>query len=196
MHREDLQLPHSFIPFCAFGNSMSAVSERDGNQTLPVCSAFKHVIMKGDLCYQFDITNTTDDKFMVKEGSEGLTLLLDYNTDLHVGKEIQGLSSSTNDNYDDVEDDHTASKRAANIYINTLARFETLVLEPFTQFSIASIKKMTGKPNFFGLPDETKKCQEEQFESCQKRKFLEHLKKNCSCLPWGITPAVALKVIP
>ena len=76
------------------------------------------------------------------------------------------------------------NQESFKVYIHTLA--------PLTAFgpgayAMHTLKKMTGKPSFYQLPDSQKECQVHSRENCQTEMFLKHVKTNCSCVPWALT---------
>ena len=70
---------------------MSSVGVKIYEFSVPVCNSFEAIILNDQLCYQIDVNKyrTGDDDDEMKEG---LTLLLDYNTDRHV---LENVESST-----------------------------------------------------------------------------------------------------
>ena len=70
------------------------------------------------------------------------------------------------------------------VYIHTLA--ENTAFGPGA-FAMHNLKRMTGKPSFYQLPDSQKECQVHSREKCQTDIFLSQLRTNCICVPWSIT---------
>ena len=76
------------------------------------------------------------------------------------------------------------NQESFKVYIHTLA--------PLTAFgpgayAMHTLKKMTGKPSFYQLPDSQKECQVHSREKCQMEMFLKHVRSNCGCVPWALT---------
>ena len=62
---------------------MRVLGRRHDNFSLPVCSVFQPRVLAGQLCYFVDLNNITG---VVRQGpTHGLTLFVDYNTELMVG---------------------------------------------------------------------------------------------------------------
>ena len=107
--------PSSFIPFCEFGENMSAMGIRIDDFDVPVCNSFKAKVLNDQLCYQVDpnvFKNSSDDL------TEGLTLLIDLNEDRMVLREEKTHNESKN---------HGLNKRITHlhkqgitIYLDTL----------------------------------------------------------------------------
>ena len=45
---------------------------------------------------------------------------------------------------------------------------------------------MTGTKSFEQLPDHQKKCLVHIREECQTQKYLDHVQKECKCIPWSL----------
>ena len=42
----------------------------------------------------------------------------------------------------------------------------------------------------YAMADDKKNCQREEFEECKERRFLETVKRECGCIPWGLRVAI------
>ena len=70
------------------------------------------------------------------------------------------------------------------VYIHTLA--ENTAFGPGA-YAMHTLKKMTGKSNFYQMPDSQKECQVHSREICQTEMFLKHVRSICSCVQWALT---------
>ena len=115
---------------------------------------------------------TKFERKMTKTGKQrGLFLLLDPNP--YPMKSYDGsVKAARND------------QESFKVYIHTLA--ENIAFGPGA-YAMQALKKMTGTPSFYLLPDSQKECQVHSREKCQTEKFLKHVKTNCSCVPWALT---------
>ena len=69
------------------------------------------------------------------------------------------------------------------IYIHTLALHTAF--GPGT-YGMHALKSMTGTESFEELPESQKKCRVHNREKCHTEKFLDLVKRNCSCIPWPL----------
>ena len=69
--------PTALIPFCDFGNNMSAMGVKIDQFSVPVCYAFKPKIFNDKLCYELDLNKYTTPLALQK----GIILLISYNED-------------------------------------------------------------------------------------------------------------------
>ena len=78
--------------------------------------------------------------------------------------------------------DQMTNKNLARIHIGTLApHFE----EGPGDYVLTSLKQMTGTENFLAWPQEKRECLLENFESCQKKIFLEKISES-GCSPFSL----------
>ena len=161
--------PSALVPFCSYQGDHNLLGlEMMELQNMTFCDKFEPTILEGQLCYTLDVA-----KYKVtttKRGkTNGLLLLLDpkpypmKSTDVKVERNDQ---------------------EPFKLYIHTLA--ENIVFGPGA-YAMHTLKKMTGKPNFYQMPDSQKECQVHSREKCQTEMFLKHVKTNCSCVPWALT---------
>ena len=101
---------------------------------------------------------------------KGLFLLLDPNP-YQFEKNGLGVEIEEND------------KQSFKVFIHTLAQHTAY--GPGS-YGMHALKKMTGTESFLQLPDAQKKCRVHNREKCQTDKFLEQVKRNCSCVPWSL----------
>ena len=49
------------------------------------------------------------------------------------------------------------------------------------------VKEIKVTEDYLGLEEETRKCQnQESFEECTTRGYLEMIQKDCNCVPYGL----------
>ena len=114
-------LPSALIPFCDFGGDMSWIGKKIEEFDLPVCNSFRRSLLKGQLCYELDVNQTTEQQFSGDQLRMGLTLLMDNNEDRMISDKNntgQSLNSEKNliRNIIDFEELHKAY-----IHIDTIS---------------------------------------------------------------------------
>ena len=163
--------PSALIPFCSYQGEHNLQGQKAlGSQKSTFCDIFDPTILEGQLCYLLNVTKfkTTATKTGKKSG---LFLLLDPNP--YVMKSTDGrIKTARND------------QESFKVYIHTLA--ENTAFGPGA-YAMHTLKRMTGKTNFYQMPDSQKECQVHSREKCQAEMFLKHVKNNCSCVPWALT---------
>ena len=141
---------------------------------MTICDEFEPTILESQLCYSLDVTKF--ERKTTKLGkTSGLFLLLDPNP-YPMGSTDGRVKAARNE------------EESFKVYIHTLA--------PHTAFgpgayAMHTLKRMTGKPSFYQLPDSQKECQVHSRENCQTEMFLSHVRKNCSCVPWALTSGIS-----
>ena len=78
------------------------------------------------------------------------------------------------------------------IYIHTLALHTAF--GPGT-YGMHALKSMTGTESFEELPESQKKCRVHNREKCHTEKFLDLVKRNCSCIPWPLANKDSKKTV-
>ena len=73
--------PSAFIPFCSFGEDMSAMGTQIRSFHDPVCSSFKAKIRNDQLCYEVNLQDYKDEGNLHDQLEQGLVLLIDLNTE-------------------------------------------------------------------------------------------------------------------
>ena len=53
-------------------------------------------------------------------------------------------------------------------------------------YALTALKKMSGTASFLEQTDEERKCLLASREDCQAEAFLETVRQECGCLPWGL----------
>ena len=176
--------PSALVPFCSFGSEM--IGAQMSNMTFPMCDVFEPTVYDGQLCYQADVKKHPGQK--VFEGKEsGLMLLIDVNAERSVNFATSGEDESVNMTKRRVYlgTEKVLNSTFASLHIGTLAH--QVVYGP-GDYSLTSIKQMTGTDNFLAWPQERRKCTLETYEKCQMRDFLEKSVK-CSCSPFQLKAA-------
>ena len=177
----------AFIPFCAFKTSM-VISEPPTwipNISYPLCSAFQPTILEGQLCYKLQMNTTSG------EGkSNQLMLLLDYNEDRSTFASLDQTEEVDSVKIKTLNMDNTDSRRTkeAKVHIDTLSSFKGF---GGGTYKMTAVKKMTVADDFLNLPLESRKCEIEPYEECQRRKLLN----KCSCAPSHV-PGFQVRVLP
>ena len=186
-------MPSAFSPYCWFGTEMENLGTLMENFTYPVCNAFTPVLMEGKLCYELD---TDKIKESAKPGSaNGLVLLLDVSLDrsVIVKQSIKPILPMV-----EIKSKHitklvikkkrSASNIGPSIYIHTVQpfKFDRMTTQEDQQYTMTSLKHMTGTENFLALPDKNKKCRITLLQECKQQQFVETLQRKCGCVPYGL----------
>ena len=106
--------PSSFIPFCDFGNNMSAMGISVPELEYPVCNKFQPILLKGQMCYQVDVSDIAG----THDAGLGLTFIMDYNTERMFDPKSSAVNERVAGLYDMQNKDE--NEQEAMIYIHTL----------------------------------------------------------------------------
>ena len=157
--------PSALIPFCSYQGGHNL----QGPQNSTYCDKFEPTFLEGQLCYSLNVTKF--ERKTTKTGKQsGLFLLLDPNP--YPMKYNDGsVKAARND------------QESFKVYIHTLA--ENIAFGPGA-YAMQALKKMTGTPSFYQLPDSQKECQVHSREKCQTEFFLNQVESICSCVPWAL----------
>ena len=159
--------PSALVPFCSYQGNSNLLGQKLKNATF--CDKFKPTILEGQLCYSLDVAKF--ERKPTKAGKRnGLFLLLDSNP------------YQVNSNEKKVETERNYHE-TFKIYIHTLALHTAF--GPGT-YGMHALKSMTGTESFEELPESQKKCRVHNREKCHTEKFLDLVKRNCSCIPWPL----------
>ena len=126
------------------------------------CDKFQPTVLEGQMCYSMDLSKMGN-SLAGKEN--GLTLVLDPKTFK--------------------KNESTKEVLLSRIYLHTLSSF-TDFKSGTNSYALSSLKKITGASGFLNLPTATKECQDETFESCNTRRYLEKVRLECRCLLWSL----------
>ena len=75
----------SLIPFCSFGGEMDLFGEKISKFQVPVCNLFREKIVRGQVCYEADLSQYKDNFTNWEEALQiGLTLIVDTNDEYDV----------------------------------------------------------------------------------------------------------------
>ena len=85
--------PTAFIPFCSFGGDMKVVGTTNEHFDVPVCNSFKPQIRNDQLCYQIDLEDYKDTDNIEKQLKEGLVLIVDYNEERKMPKNVSSKTT-------------------------------------------------------------------------------------------------------
>ena len=127
----------------------------------------------------------------------GLTLLLEYNTERSVNTagtySKQGLEDQIRKNLLDMRVLTDNKKSSATVFIHTIAQYKG---SGPGSYVMTAMKKMVGTDAYLDLPDETKQCQQEVFETCVQKHLVTQAKERCGCLPWTMESHRKYEVSP
>ena len=148
-----------------------------------------------------DLNEFTNKDNIKQELTNGFVLTMDYNEDRQVTfdqemqdeEEISMLSKAT----------HSEAHQHASIYLDTIGLYSDyslsfsvtyrhVCLEPVEltgegEYNLNVLKEITVTPYFLGLAQTTRLCQnEEMFDNCTTRHYIDTLMDNCGCLPFNI----------
>ena len=118
IHREDGQVnPSSFIPFCSFGGNMTVMGTESPYFEVPVCHAFKEVVLEKQICYEVDLNQYTrgDGKYL----DSSLTFLVDTNIERQFS-EGGTVQSELGENILDFTSHRSTETQKTMVYIGTL----------------------------------------------------------------------------
>ena len=114
--------PSAFIPFCAFGQNMSALGVLSELYELPICDSFKAKVKIDQLCYEVDLEGKGYSKMDLKSG---LVFFLDYNEDRQLNL-WDTLNGDQHGNFlNKVDESHDDEK--SYIYLDTIG--ETMYIK-------------------------------------------------------------------
>ena len=80
---------------------------------------------------------------------------------------------------------------SARIYLNTLSSYSDFRAG---SYALTALKKMTGTESFLKQTDSKKKCRIQALEDCRSKNLINRVLKECSCVPWALSGALASKV--
>ena len=171
--------PSALVPFCSYqGDHKLLGHERLGFQNSTFCDKFEPTILEGQRCYSLDVAKLKPES--TETGKKGaLYLLLDPNP-YPTESTYPSVKAARND------------QGSFKVYIHTLAGHTAFGPGAY---ALHTLKRMTGKTNFYQLPDSQKECQVHHREMCQTEIFLKRVREDCSCVPWALTETINMKVI-
>ena len=166
--------PSALVPFCSYQGDHNLQGKGKLNiQNLAFCDKFKPTILEGQLCYSLDVTKF--ERKATKTGKQnGLFLLLDPNPYPIKSFDVKATRNE---------------EESFKVYIHTLPPHT--IFRPGA-YAMRSLKRMTGKPNFYQMPDSQKECHRcnknrgSCLEKCKAEKFLSQVMNNCRCVPWAL----------
>ena len=180
--------PSALIPFCGYQTNMTILGNKIQDLPFPICTKFQPILLEGQLCYSLDLTAILEGNTNTKSGkTHGILLILD----------LGQTNENINDNFEESSYDSldmevfNNGETSFKIYIHTLAGFKSYKAGTYV---MSSLKKMTGTKSFLALPEETKACQLETFETCQSQRYMEDILEKCGCVPWSLSSAMTQQV--
>ena len=178
--------PSSFIPFCQFGVDMNLSGGKRDNFSLPVCKIFKEKIFRDQLCYQVDLDEIYQQIDLSKRSSalsQGLTFLMDYNTERNTMAENVKKRKITKADLNHIFENLNKADEAT-IHIELLA---PKTLYGAGNYGLTNVKQIDVTKNFLNLPTDIQLCQNDQsFEDCLTRYFKETIIRMCDCTPYQL----------
>ena len=145
-----------------------------------ICNKFKPSFMDGQLCYNLNLSSIVSTQEMKTEPGKqnGIFFAVDLK-EVHTDENNEPGKENLNNLYM-----KSSIGEQLNIHINTLSRISDT--RPGL-YVMTVMKKMTGTDSFLALPDETKGCQLEPQDECNKKVYAEEAKKQCGCVPWSLS---------
>ena len=178
--------PSSFIPFCQFGSDMNLSGGKQDNFSLPVCKIFTEKIFGDQLCYQVDLEEIYQQIDLSKRSSalrQGLTFLMDYNTERNSMAEIVKRRKITKTDLNHIFE-NLNKEDEATIHIELLA---PKTLYGAGNYGLTNVKQIDVTKNFLNLPQDTQQCQNLQsFEDCLTTYFKKTINRVCGCTPYQL----------
>ena len=160
-------------------------------------------------CYKLDINKFAKTVKRQDLIDHGLRFVMDYNKDRWGFKslnddtsdegEVQIMSNDVleNKNLDYVEKGENARIYFQNIGIILQLKKATktlfVLLEPLTfdgegNYALSNVKEFAVTSGFINLGEEVTECQDqESFEECTTRKYLQLAREECSCTPFSLS---------
>ena len=162
--------PSALVPFCFYQGDDNMLGERRPElDNMTMCNKFQPTILDGQRCHSLDITKLEKKPAMTGK-TNGLLLLLDPNPyPVNSGERSDATQGNEPESF--------------KVYIHTLAQ-DTLYGSG--TYAMSALKSMTSTEGFKQMPDQQKKCFVHNREKCQTDSFIDHVKSNCSCVPWPL----------
>ena len=76
--------PSAFIPFCGFGENLTATGSKIDIIDLPICTSFQAKVLNDQLCYEIDLNKFSDKNNIDKQIRSGFFFMMDYNEDRQI----------------------------------------------------------------------------------------------------------------
>ena len=165
-------LPTAFIPICAYrGNLLGSIMSR---VNFTICDIFEPKLVGNQMCYSLNPQKTKGWKIEPTQRN-GLLLVIDSGA-LEIDQNSEHTKKLNNK-------PEASLELTGKILIDTLSNFYH---DKAGTYILRSLKKMTGTPQFLGLPREEKGCQIESYDHCVQSRFIEKVHNECGCTPWVI----------
>ena len=187
-------LPTALIPFCEFGGSISAIGAKIDQLDVPVCNSFRPKILRDQLCYTVD-PNKYKDNIKIQRDTLKLSLYLNYNEDRQVSSLQENLNSSASDFSIIIETIGNIWKSLSFLHFSNF--LEPLKLSIGKEYNLNNVKEIKVTEDFLSLDKDATKCQnEEQYNECTTRLYMDALMSQCHCLPFSIRQKGKVKILP
>ena len=181
-------MPTAFIPFCSLGDNMEIVGKTVDNFSLPVCTKFKPKLLKGQLCYNFDL----EDIKGIRQGrSGGLKFLMDYNEDRMVRKIERTDSQIFVEGLSQLGGKSLGKNHGAKIYFDLLEPFERVGSGDYV---ITTVKEIVGTNQYLKWADGSSCQNRETISECESHSFIKNAKE-CGCRPFALDTVMEDKVM-
>ena len=196
--KDTLVFPSAFIPFCDFGENMSAMGVKLIQFSVKVCNSFQEIMHNDQLCYEVDLNKFSNKYNIERQLKSGFTFIMDYNEDRQITYE-EGFKTSE---YDSLvhEIGKSDEDQHAFIYLDTIGKKTLTILkvehqiflEPVKligegEYNMNTMKEIKVTDSYLGLDQDLKKCQnEEPYFNCTTRHYHDAVLKQCGCLPLHI----------
>ena len=82
--KDSTMFPSAFIPFCDFGENMSAMGVKIDQFNVKVCNSFQETMLNDQLCYKVDLSKFSNKHNIERQLESGFAFIMDYNEDRQV----------------------------------------------------------------------------------------------------------------
>ena len=136
--KDTLVFPSAFIPFCDFGENMSAIGVKLIQFSVKVCNSFQEIMHNDQLCYEVDLNKFSNKYNIERQLKSGFTFIMDYNEDRQVTYE-EGFKTSE---YDSLvhEIGKSDEDQHAFIYLDTIGKKTLTILKVEHQIFLEPVK--------------------------------------------------------
>ena len=172
--------PAALIPFCAYQGNMAVLGKQVEGLDFPVCSHFQPTLLEGQRCYSLNLTSVQTGKTEAGKRA-GLVIVIDQGVENHKEAKTERVIQHSGSPLD-IEESHLDAT-SARIHLSTLSSFSD---SRSGSYALTALKKMSGTPSFLAQTDDERGCLLASLEDCQAAAFLETVRQECGCLPWGL----------
>ena len=166
--------PGALIPICAYNENMNLLGQKMEGTTFPVCDQFKPIIKDGRVCHALNMADLASKKKGPSKPGRRFGVWLVINADM-----------ATEEDFFIPSEFRVYKKNGESVTIHLS------LLQEYTDvragvYGLTGLKKLTGTESFLNLPDDDKKCQVGNQETCRNDDFIEKVKTECGCVPWSL----------